>query len=184
MPSHRQRPTVDDVRRFVAEQFFPPSGAQRVGPEVEWLTVPTDGSHSNFELVHARASAAPRPGASALSFEPGGQVELSSIPCDIVEETCARVAADTQAIVDALLPEGIRLAGIGLDPIRHDRRVLHKPRYDAMEAFFALDSPSGRTMMCSTVAIQVNLDAGATTQEIAWRWRLAHRIGPVLAAAF
>ena len=38
---------------------------------------------------------------------------------------------------------------------------------------------TGRAMMCSTAGLQVNLPLGGPD-----RWRLAHDLGPVLAAAF
>src|SRR5204863_9760016 len=41
----------------------------------------------------------------------------------------------------------------------------------------------GRTMMCSTAAVQVNVGLG-TPEQVGPRWRLAHDMGPTLAAAF
>jgi glutamate--cysteine ligase len=52
-----------------------------------------------------------------------------------------------------------------------------------MEAFFDADGPAGRTMMCATASIQVNLDIGAPG-EVVSRWRLAHQVGPLLVALF
>jgi glutamate--cysteine ligase len=52
-----------------------------------------------------------------------------------------------------------------------------------MERFFDADGDDGRRMMCTTAAVQVNLDLG-TGGEAARRWRLAHVVGPTLAAAF
>jgi glutamate--cysteine ligase len=52
-----------------------------------------------------------------------------------------------------------------------------------MERYFDAHWPEGRTMMCNTASIQVNLDIGRDEQ-IETRWRLAHDLGPVLAAAF
>jgi glutamate--cysteine ligase len=52
-----------------------------------------------------------------------------------------------------------------------------------METYFNSFGTEGRTMMCSTGAIQVNLDIG-TGDEVEERWRLVHLIGPTLAAAF
>ena len=82
---------------------------------------------------------------------------------------------------------GLALQGYGYDPLRPPRRVLQLPRYAAMEEFFDRTGPWGREMMCNTASVQVCLDAGldtAATGGYRWRWRLAHRIGPVLVAAF
>jgi glutamate--cysteine ligase len=53
-----------------------------------------------------------------------------------------------------------------------------------MEAYFDRHGPAGRLMMCGTAALQVNLDVGADTADVARRWRLLHAVGPTLVAAF
>jgi glutamate--cysteine ligase len=52
-----------------------------------------------------------------------------------------------------------------------------------MEQYFDRTGPWGRIMMCGTASVQVCVDAG-TEREVARRWALAHRLGPVLVAAF
>jgi glutamate--cysteine ligase len=52
-----------------------------------------------------------------------------------------------------------------------------------MEEYFDTRWPAGRTMMRNTAAIQVNLDLGSR-HDLEARWRRAHHLGPVLAAAF
>jgi iron(II)-dependent oxidoreductase len=117
-----------------------------------------------------------------VTFEPGGQVELSTPPFPELE-SCDALATDAAALGRTLADAGIGLVGLGLDPgPQHDREV-RSPRYDAMEAYFDLTGPAGRTMMRSTAAIQVNVDLG-TGPDVDRRWRRAHGLGPVLAAAF
>ena len=53
----------------------------------------------------------------------------------------------------------------------------------AMEASFDRIGPHGRTMMCSTSAVQVCVDAGEGA-DVAQRWAALHELGPVLLAAF
>jgi glutamate--cysteine ligase len=86
---------------------------------------------------------------------------------------------------------GIALLGMGCDPVRPAVRQLTASRYLTMERFFtALGEPAaqaGRTMMCSTAAEQVSVDAGLPgvgLQSAATRWHRAHAVGPVLVAAF
>lgn len=87
--------------------------------------------------------------------------------------------------------------------------TLRQPRYLAMEEFFGRTGPWGKIMMCTTASTQVCLDAGTDGPSAsgpstdgpggtstggpradgAWhdfraRWELAHRLGPVLVAAF
>lgn len=156
----------------------------RVGVEVEWLVHPLadPADPIMFEALDAAvASAGSLPAGSRVTFEPGGQVELSTIPLGGPGEACQAVAADLAVLRQALARHGLGLAGVGLDPLRAPRRVVDSPRYRAMEAYFETDGRAGRTMMCSTAAIQVNVDLGA---DGATTWRLAHDLGPTLAAAF
>ena len=127
------------------------------------------------------------PSGAPLTTEPGGQLELSSLPADSLAELVRATHADLAALRAALAAHGLELAGIGLDPLRPPRRVLDLPRYAAMEAFFDYGGPWGRQMMCGTASVQVCLDAGDDSDGpfgYRWRWRLLHALGPVLVAAF
>ena len=185
MPSSRRRLDLDGARRHLRDHAFERS-AGRVGVELEWLAVPaSDPTRAcDFRAVLAAADVA-LPNGSRVTFEPGGQPELSSRPFPTVGTTCEAVAADLAALRSALARRGVRLVGMGLDPLRGPQRVLDLPRYTAMEAYFESDGDGacGRTMMALTAAIQVNVDAGPPEQVDA-RWGLAHDLGPVLAAAF
>lgn len=177
--------TVSDLRRYVHERCFTPCSDGRVGIEVEWLTINLEdpGAHVALTSVNETATGEDLPGGSLISFEPGGQLELSSLAHPGVGEACGAIAADAQAVRDALLHSGIGLVGLGLDPIRTEKRLLDTPRYRAMEAYFDAQGPAGRRMMCGSAAVQVNLELGSEDQLWA-RWRLANTLGPTLAAAF
>ena len=127
------------------------------------------------------------PSGAFLTAEPGGQLELSSLPADSLADCVAATSGDLLALRAAAAHAGLELAGYGIDPIRPPRRLLDQPRYRAMEAFFDRDGPWGRQMMCSTASVQVCLDAGDDGHGptgYRYRWRLVHAIGPVLVAAF
>jgi glutamate--cysteine ligase len=180
--------TVDDARRVVADHGFPtvvPSTAPaRLGVEIEWHTVCIDAPERAvpFELLEATAQAIDLPGHSRLTFEPGGQVELSSQPLPGFD-ACAAILTDARQLASGLADVGIGLVGLGLLPGDTRPRELHSPRYDAMEAHFDAFGSAGRMMMRQTAAIQVNVDLGAD-HEAPSRWQTAHALGPVLAAAF
>jgi glutamate--cysteine ligase len=93
------------------------------------------------------------------------------------------MATDMQVVRSALGPCGIELIATGLDPHGPRPRLVDAPRYRAMEHYFDAQGPEGRTMMCNTASIQVNLDIGGA-DEIEGRWQRAHDLGPVLAATF
>ncbi|MDQ1446289.1 MAG: glutamate--cysteine ligase [Acidimicrobiaceae bacterium] len=140
-----------------------------VGLEVEAL------ARQPHDHVVQALSAMAWPGGSALTFEPGGQVELSGPCLPDVGQACRAMERDLAAVRAA----GITLDAVGLDPTGGRPRVLDLPRYRAMEAYFDTLGGEGRIMMRDTAAFQVNVDAGDER-----RWRLLHAVGPVLAAAF
>lgn len=122
--------------------------------------------------------------ASAVTLEPGGQVELSTPPAADVVLATADLAADREQLRQALAEVGFGLAPLGTDPARPVARVNPAPRYSAMEQHFdALGcAGAGKAMMSATAALQVNLDAGPRA---GWLQRLAHlrSLVPVLVAA-
>jgi glutamate--cysteine ligase len=179
MPALSRSLTLDAVREFVDEQLFEPTGTGNVGIELEWFPLPRK-SPSELRAVLPD----PLPGASAVTFEPGGQLELSGPPQPGIAAACEPMRADTRAVRAALGAHGIELEGIGLDPRGARPRVVEAPRYRAMEDYFGARWPLGRTMMRNTAAVQVNLDLGVTSADVDARWRRANELGPVLAAAF
>src|SRR4051794_12120538 len=166
-----------------------PGAAASVGLETEWVIVgagpdETAARPTSLADVHAAVAAAgPLPCGSRVTYEPGGQLELSGPPCLGVSEAMNGMATDLTAIDAGLARYGLRRLGSGIDPHRPPCRVVDTPRYRAMEAFFNDDGEFGRTMMCSTASVQVNVggDNEATTER---RARRAHVFGPPLVAAF
>ncbi|MEV2270858.1 ergothioneine biosynthesis glutamate--cysteine ligase EgtA [Nonomuraea africana] len=161
-----------------ARGCFRPAAADRVGVELEFLVFDGTAAASHVPLARVERALPALPGGSRVTFEPGGQLELSGPPGPL-QDALARMAADVAAVRDALRAAGLALAGVGLDPIRPARRQLRLPRYEAMAEFLGV--PYGPLMMCSTASIQVNLDLG---ERPATRWERAHAFGPVLMAAF
>ncbi|MER5771877.1 ergothioneine biosynthesis glutamate--cysteine ligase EgtA [Streptomyces sp. NPDC001985] len=178
---------AEDLLRCICFKNGPPT---TVGVELEWLIHERHSperpvSADRLTAAHDRARSLPLN--SALTFEPGGQLELSSRPAASLMECVESVAADLAAVRAALEPAGLALAGFGLDPWRTPRRILREPRYDAMEAYLDRTGPSGRVMMCNSASIQVCLDAGEQEPGplgAGRRWQLAHLLGAVLTAAF
>lgn len=184
MPTDHPCFTIDTARARVAEKDFTPTGRGRVGIEIEALTFRPNGQRPGAdEVVTIVGEAGPLPRASRLSVEPGGQVEVSTAPASSLAEAIAACADDLDAVRSRLGAHGIATALVGLDPVRPPVRVNDAPRYRAMQAYFDAQGPAGRTMMCNTASVQVNIDLDGPGGPTA-RWRRAHRLGPVLAAAF
>ncbi len=179
------RPSLDvaSAREIINRIAGPCSTGPAVGLELEWHTYPAGDRSIRCDIGHLRTVCAPLdlPGGSSITFEPGGQVELSSPPDDSVGDACDRLTEDAEVLMTALATAGIEAVAAGRDPHRPPVRTLEHPRYAAMEAYFDQDGPAGRQMMCGTAALQVNVDAGA---DPVGRWALVHAVGPALAAAF
>jgi glutamate--cysteine ligase len=186
VPAPTRSLSVADVHRYVDEDVFlsplgsPPGG--RVGVELEWILAGRDATAPPPAAL-ASLLPSPLPGGSRLTFEPGGQLELSGPVATELGAACRAMRVDTAAVRDALRPLALDLVGTGLDARTDLPRVLDAPRYRAMEAYFDTRWPAGRTMMRNTASIQVNLEVGTATATDA-RWHLAHDLGPVLTACF
>jgi glutamate--cysteine ligase len=182
VPAPTRSLTRDDVRSFVDERVFTPRWDAKVGIELEWITSPTAATPATPDVIRSVLPDA-LPGGSKITFEPGGQLELSGPPHAGIAAACQAMTVDLQVVRSALAPTGIELTALGLDPHGPRTRVIDAPRYRAMERYFDAQWPEGRTMMRNTASIQVNLDIGREP-EIEERWKRAHDLGPVLAAAF
>lgn len=187
VPSPHRRLRAADVKTFVREHCFAPAQGGLVGLELERHLLPGTGSAGPLDhhaVRQATAAIGPLPGGSHITYEPGGQLEVSSPPRPGPSAACA-VLADDLAVVDPEVERlGVDLVAVGLHPQSCQELVVTSPRYAAMAAYLDHAGPCGRTMMCSTAALQVNLDIGADERAQAARWHLAHRLGPVLLAAF
>jgi ergothioneine biosynthesis glutamate--cysteine ligase EgtA len=168
-----------------------PPGA--VGVELEWLVC--DGDDVASPVDHQRVTTAlagldapgALPGQGRLTFEPGGQVEISSAPAAAIGGCVTSAGRDLAVVRRAVQGAGLSLVGCGVDPHRLPARILDLPRYAAMEEFFDRGGHWGRVMMGSTASVQVCVDAGLESDGPAgyrWRWRLLHALGPVLVATF
>ena len=176
----------DVVEHLRATDAAPSSGPLRVGVEQEWHTYRLDepGRHLRPEEIFAAVDAgASLPHGSLVTVEPGGQVELATLPFTPWTDALTALRVDGAALRESLAMAGIAVLGAGTDPWRDPVRTLRKPRYDAMEAYFDRGGPAGRRMMSGCASIQINIDSGAGVEPDR-RWQLAHRIGPALAAAF
>ncbi|MFG2895587.1 ergothioneine biosynthesis glutamate--cysteine ligase EgtA [Streptomyces zaomyceticus] len=179
---------AEDLLRCICFKTGPP---RTVGVELEWLVHELRDPRLPVRpprLAAALDTVRSLPLVSSLTFEPGGQLELSSRPAGSLMECLDSLAADLRAVRSALGPLGLTLSGYGVDPWHAPRgRVLHEPRYDAMETALDRTGPAGRAMMCDSASVQICLDAGQEEPgPLGYhrRWRLAHLLGAVLVAAF
>ncbi|MGW0186349.1 ergothioneine biosynthesis glutamate--cysteine ligase EgtA [Streptomyces sp. NPDC003362] len=182
--------TEAEVEALVRGICFKTGPPRSLGVEVEWLVHELRGPQlpvtpERLEAAYAALRATPL--ASALTVEPGGQLELSSPPAASLMECVRTVSADLDAVRAVLRERSLALVGVGHDPWHAPRRFLRQPRYDAMETCLDRTGPAGRAMMCASASVQVCLDAGYEEPGPLGhvrRWWLAHQLGAVLVAAF
>ncbi|MDQ6928964.1 MAG: ergothioneine biosynthesis glutamate--cysteine ligase EgtA, partial [Actinomycetota bacterium] len=83
MPSARSTLTLDDVHAVAAGRCFSTAAEPLVGVELEWLTFENADPWARVEpdrLRRCTSNGSAFPNGSALTFEPGGQLELSTPP--------------------------------------------------------------------------------------------------------
>ena len=154
----------------------------RVGVEQELIVrdVRTGGT---VDLRRLRAAVAASGYASCVSFEPGGQLELS-LPVEASATDAARtLLAAVSAVRRAAARDEIELLDEAVDTRRAVPRRLRSPRYDAMERHFDTIGPAGRVMMRRTASTQVCLDWWPGDE--GWeQYRALLLSGPWIAAAY
>ena len=176
----------DVLEHLAAHDCAPSEGPPKLGLEHEWHTydlVQPDRHLQPDEVLDAAKDGGPLPSGSAITVEPGGQIELSTPPAEPWWTALDDLRIDGAVLRGRLADAGFATLAAGLDPFREPARTLSRPRYDAMQAYFDEWGPEGRRMMSSCASIQVNIDSGDEAT-LARRWDLAHRIGPAMAAAF
>ncbi|MDX6258622.1 MAG: glutamate--cysteine ligase [Kribbellaceae bacterium] len=153
----------------------------RVAVEQEFLVADT-ATGAAVPIERVRQAARTAHAAPYITFEPGGQLELS-LPC--APDPAGALCAFTEDLQKHLATAGIQLDAVPCDP-RPEHEVplqLTSPRYVAMHRHFDTIGPAGRRMMRRTASTQICLDwwPGAAGLE---QWRVLNLAGPFLAARF
>jgi len=121
---------------------------------------------------------------SRISFEPGGQLEISSRPHQGCSALIESLQATMRALAGAASQEGIELLSVGVDPYNDISAVplqLHSDRYARMTRYFEARGESGTRMMRQTAALQMSVEHG--TRPLA-RWRFLNALAPYVVALF
>ena len=124
------------------------------------------------------------PEAGAISFEPGGQIEFSSLPFTSATELIRVLEGVVRPLRSAAAEHGIELLGMGIDPVNPVGVVplqLHGERYLRQAEFYRTVGPAGGRMMRQTASLQINLDWEA---EPLLRWRVLNAAAPYFLAIF
>ena len=196
-----------DLRDRVFPHAAPPDTAPQIGAEVEIIPVdaasgrplPLDGRGLTTLSILRRAGVdagwRERRSAKAnvpeidlgdggrITFEPGGQIEISSAPNASVTTLVAGLRDTVARIADAA-PARVELLAKGIDPRTRVEDVcpqLDADRYRRMLRHFDRIGPSGARMMRQTASFQVCVDGGETPE---LTWRVLNAFAPFMAAIF
>lgn len=122
-----------------------------------------------------------------VTFEPGGQVEISTKPYPCLSDALSRLTMVQEDLDAALQVIGARTVQYGINPwltVQEIGLQMTKPRYQAMDQYFNRLSEYGRRMMRQTCTVQVNLDFGGDESTLAQRYLAANLMAPFTTAIF
>ncbi|MDB4950820.1 MAG: Glutamate--cysteine ligase [Gemmatimonadetes bacterium] len=184
-------------------------GPRRIGAEVELIPVSADtrkpvpiqspdGGLATLPLLRRfgemhcwREDASPygvpcfalRDG-GVISYEPGGQIELSAPAAGSVGALTASLRGTVRPLTEFLRESGVDALSVGIEPEGTvDDLPLQLPgrRYVRLTRFLDAAGTGGTRMMRQTAAFQASLDWGPRPLDT---WRLLNAAAPVLVAAF
>jgi glutamate--cysteine ligase len=124
-------------------------------------------------------------GKAAITFEPGGQVELSGAPLANLHETAAELDNHLSEACDVGERLDINWLGCGFHPTakREDISWVPKTRYKIMRDYMPKVGKLGLDMMLRTCTVQVNLDY-SDEPDMVKKFRVALALQPIATALF
>jgi len=147
---------------------------RRIGAHGGWREHAAYDGTTRFDL----------PDRAQISFEPGGQIEVSSVVCDSPTTLVQALHEVVRTLENGLARDGIELRSVGIDPHNDAPDIplqLDVERYRRMTRYFDAIGPFGIRMMRQTAAVQLSVDRGEQPAE---RWRLLNDLAPYLVAIF
>ena len=123
------------------------------------------------------------PDGGRITFEPGGQIEISSAP-NVSLSTLVRGLRDTVSRIAAAAAPDAELLSYGIDPRTPVHEVapqLDADRYRRMLRHFDRIGPSGARMMRQTASFQVCVDGGDSPGRT---WTVLNALAPFMVAIF
>lgn len=124
------------------------------------------------------------PDGGIISYEPGGQIELSAAAFSTATALIGSLRGTVLALGNALRDDGIDLLSVGLEPRNGLEGVdlqLPGARYVRLTHFLRSIGTGGERMMRQTAAMQVSLDFGP---EPLFTWRVLNAMAPYVTAIF
>jgi len=127
------------------------------------------------------------PDGSRFQFEPGAQVEISTVPCQSTEEVSGKLDFMQQILHEISRQTNFHFVQCGTHPWFTAGQIgmqMNKPRYMAMARYFDKINEFGRQMMVQTCSLQVNVDTGCDWDTRIKRFVAANLLAPFATALF
>lgn len=121
---------------------------------------------------------------SRISFEPGGQIEISSAPQPSCSALIDSLLLISTQLTDTAREAHIELLAVGTDPYNDITSVplqLQSDRYVRMTRYLNARGEFGARMMRQTAALQISVEHGPKPLD---RWRLLNALAPYIVAIF
>ena len=147
---------------------------RKVAVRLGWVEIAAGTDPPSWELASG----------ARVSFEPGGQLEISSAPKPTASGLIAELSELCAVLTDAFDRHGLALNTMGVDPHNSIDKAplqLHRDRYESMTRYFDSIGTSGIRMMRQTASVQINIQCGADPLV---RWSLLNRLAPIFVAMF
>lgn len=124
-------------------------------------------------------------GWSAISLEPGGQIELSGHKAAYLEQNARELFTHLTELKDISEPLGIVWLGIGMQPVSRLDAIewVPKERYGLMRRLLRHKGSQTFNMMKQTASIQISLDYTSEEDAIE-KMRAAMGLSPILTSIF
>lgn len=127
------------------------------------------------------------PNGNTFQFEPGGQVEIVTPPCDSLSDLADSLRFSQNILDEISQKNKFSFAQLGVNPWFDPDQIglqLDKPRYRALQKYFSQIGPFGVQMMRQTCSIHVNLDLGMDQETRVKRMLAANLLAPFATAIF
>ncbi len=127
------------------------------------------------------------PNGASFQYEPGGQLEVVTHPCQSLPELIDRLGFLREILDQITEKHQIHFAQLGTNPWFDPAQIglqLDKPRYRALQEYFSQIGPFGIQMMRQTCSLHVNLDLGIGEETQVKRFLAANLLVPFATAIF
>jgi glutamate--cysteine ligase len=122
---------------------------------------------------------------ATITLEPGGQLELSSVPLEDLHETAVENARHIEELKQIGEEIGVGYIGLGFPPTwtREDMHWMPKGRSKIMRDYMPKKGKLGLDMMLRTCTVQTNLDFGSEADMVK-KFRVSLALQPLATALF